>query len=153
MLGGRKPKPTVLKVLQGNPGHKALNLEEPVFENDLRDPPHYLSDESKALWIKNVAECPRNMLKSLDWSVFEVWIVSAIAYREAVQKVQKEGAVILSPKENYPIQNPWLAIQNKQALIMLRAAAEMGFTPSSRSRVKVKAELPGGAKAFSQYNE
>jgi phage terminase small subunit len=32
-------------------------------------------------------------------------------------------------------QSPYLAIANRQAEIMLRVAAEFGFTPASRSRI------------------
>jgi transposase len=38
------------------------------------------------------------------------------------------------------VQSPYLAIINKQAQLMSRAAAEMGFTPVSRSRVALAAE-------------
>ena len=33
------------------------------------------------------------------------------------------------------MQSPYLAIANKQAQIMTKAAIEMGFTPASRSRI------------------
>jgi phage terminase small subunit len=33
--------------------------------------------------------------------------------------------------------SPYLQIINKQSEIMIRAAAELGFTPSSRSRISV----------------
>ncbi len=33
------------------------------------------------------------------------------------------------------LQSPYLAIANKQAQIMTKAAVEMGFTPASRSRI------------------
>jgi len=34
-----------------------------------------------------------------------------------------------------PMQSPYLAIANKQAQIMTKAATETGFTPESRSRI------------------
>jgi hypothetical protein len=43
-----------------------------------------------------------------------------------------------------PLQSPYLAILNKQAQIMLKAAAELGFSPSSRSRVQVTADPKDG---------
>ena len=39
--------------------------------------------------------------------------------------------------------SPYLAIVNKQAQLMSRAAAEMGFTPASRSRVALAGEAKG----------
>jgi hypothetical protein len=35
----------------------------------------------------------------------------------------------------YPIQSPYVSIATKQAEIMLRIAAEFGFTPASRARL------------------
>jgi P27 family predicted phage terminase small subunit len=35
------------------------------------------------------------------------------------------------------VQNPFLPIMNKQAMIMLRAAEQIGFTPASRTRIRV----------------
>jgi 2-succinyl-5-enolpyruvyl-6-hydroxy-3-cyclohexene-1-carboxylate synthase len=41
------------------------------------------------------------------------------------------------------MQSPYLAIANKQAQIMTKAAIEMGFTPASRSRISIPNERPG----------
>ena len=41
---GRKPKPTALKVLEGNPGKRPLNLYEPTPEGDLPECPEWLEN-------------------------------------------------------------------------------------------------------------
>ena len=51
-----------------------------------------------------------------------------------MEAIQKFGAMVKSPS-GYPIQSPSVAIANRQAEIMLRIAAEFGFTPASRSRI------------------
>ncbi len=56
--------------------------------------------------------------------------------------MSRTGMLIKAPNTGVPIQSPYLAIVNKQAQIMMKAAAEMGFTPASRSRMSVK--LTGG---------
>lgn len=40
----------------------------------------------------------------------------------------------------FPIQSPYVSIANRQAEIMMRIAAEFGFTPASRGRISVPAE-------------
>ena len=45
------------------------------------------------------------------------------------------GQLIKAPNTGVPMQSPYLAIANKQAQIMTKAAVEMGFTPASRSRI------------------
>jgi hypothetical protein len=59
-------------------------------------------------------------------------------HREAAEKVNQYGLLTKSPNAGLPLQSPYLPILNKQAQIMLKAAAELGFTPSSRSRVQIE---------------
>ena len=35
-MAGRKPKPTAIKKLEGNPGKRKLNTKEPITHNKLR---------------------------------------------------------------------------------------------------------------------
>ena len=72
-------------------------------------------------------------MKELDERVFAIWVVAADLHRDASQKVARVGAVVQSANSDFPTQNPYLAVLNKQAQVILKAAAEMGFTPISRS--------------------
>ena len=56
--------------------------------------------------------------------------------------VEKYGMLTKAPNTGLPIQSPYLPVVNKQALIMLRAAEQLGFTPGSRSRVQIAEEIP-----------
>lgn len=64
---GRKPKPTALKVLEGNPGHRPLNKKEPMLKGRLPRCPDWLEDDAKKEWKrlgKVLAEM--GMLTNLD---------------------------------------------------------------------------------------
>nr|PZN76198.1 MAG: phage terminase small subunit P27 family [Pseudomonadota bacterium] len=140
-MKGRKPKPTHLKLVAGNPGKRALNRGEPVPEGDLTDPPEWLTPEQKESWRYAIDHAPSGLLKKLDRSALTVWVVAEDLHRQATQAVAKFGLITKSPKQGEPIQNPYLPIVNRQAQIMLKAAAELGFTPSSRSRVTVNEDV------------
>ena len=45
---GRKPKPSHLKLVTGNPGKRAINTQEPVPERILPAPPAELTAEARA---------------------------------------------------------------------------------------------------------
>lgn len=137
---GRKPKPTVLKLVAGNPGKRPINQDEPQPKADLNEPPHWLTDRQKDTWLDVIQNAPPGLLKDVDASVFTVWVVAFDLYQEASDKLAKTGMLIKAPNTGVPMQSPYLAIVNRQAQIMLKAAAEMGFTPASRSRVVVKKE-------------
>jgi P27 family predicted phage terminase small subunit len=150
---GRKPKPTHLKLLAGNPGHRPLNTEEPIPEGDLASPPDWMTESQKEVWSAALESAPKNLLRRLDSSIFQVWVVACDAHKDAAVKVSQSGMVVKSPVKGEPMQNPYVSIMNRQAMIMMKAAAEMGFTPSSRSRIRIKNELPGNSSKFQQFIE
>lgn len=147
-MRGRKPKPSYMRVLDGNASHSAKpNPEEPVPPGQLEElpPPSHLNDEQKQVWREAVRRAPPGLLRHLDTYVFEQWVVHAHQFRKAAAKVAELGP-LLKAKSGTPYQNPYLAIMNRQSKDMRALAAELGFTPSSRSRVKVeKTKGAGGA--------
>jgi hypothetical protein len=77
-----------------------------------------------------------------------VWVVASVEHARAAQEVRKLGQVVKT-KEGNAIQNPFLPIVNRQALIMMRAGGEMGFSPASRAALGRSGEAiaPGGGRA------
>ena len=47
---GPKPKPTKLKLLEGNPGRRPINDKEPKPKERLPQCPTHLSEEAKREW-------------------------------------------------------------------------------------------------------
>lgn len=136
-MRGAKPKPTHLKLLAGNPGKRPLNRNEPKPQGDLHDAPDWLTDEQKAGWTYAIENAPAGLMKRLDRSALTAFVVAEDLHRQASVAVGKFGLITKSPSKGEPMQNPYLPIINRQAQIMLKAAAELGFTPSSRSRVEI----------------
>ena len=140
-MAGRKKKPTELKIIQGTFRKDRANLREPKVKGVLSaEPPAHLTDEQKEIWRYALERAPYGLLKPLDLSVMEIWVVAYSLYKDAAIKVRESGQVVRSPS-GYPIVNPYLGNLNKQSVIMLKAASEMGFTPSSRSRIVIGDEI------------
>jgi P27 family predicted phage terminase small subunit len=149
---GRKPKPSWLKIVSGNPGRRPMNDAEPEPTGDISSAPEWLTDSQREVWRTAVENAPPGLLRSIDESVFLVWVIAKDLHRDATEKVAKYGAVIKSPDKGTPMQSPFVSVLNRQAQIMLKAAAEMGFTPSSRSRVKVE-NRPSKSNKFAELKE
>jgi P27 family predicted phage terminase small subunit len=149
-MRGRKPIPTDLKVLRGNPGHRRLNTHEPVVTAlDESAPPIELAGDpvASAEWARlvpmlrtarQITAADRGSLIALcqQWS----------RYLEANSKVAAAGMVIKSPS-GYPMPNPYIGIANRALTHCTKLWAELGLTPSSRSRVTA---LPPGSSADAQ---
>lgn len=136
-MRGAKPKPTHLKLIEGNPGKRRLNRNEPKPQGDLCDAPDWLTEEQKAGWSYAISNAPAGLMKRLDRAALTAFVVAEDMHRQASVAVGKFGLITKSPSKGEPMQNPYLPIINRQAQIMLKAAAELGFTPSSRSRVEI----------------
>jgi P27 family predicted phage terminase small subunit len=135
-MAGRKPKPTHLKLITGNPGKRKLNLNEPIPIGELKAPPDWFTDEQKDIWNYAIQHAPPGLLKMIDASVLMVWTVARDTHQKASTAFAK-SKMLYTSKNGDPMQNPLLPVINKQAVLMMKAAGELGFTPSSRSRIEI----------------
>jgi P27 family predicted phage terminase small subunit len=138
LMRGRRPKPTALKELEGNPGKRPLNQHEPKPRGDLFAAPEWMSDTQREGWAYAITNSPYGLLKQLDRSILAIWVVAEDLHREAAEKISQFGLLTKSPNAGLPLQSPYLAILNKQAQLMLKAGAELGFSPASRTRVQIE---------------
>ena len=141
-MKGRKPVPTHLKVIRGNPGKRKLNKNEPLPIGDLVDAPEWMAESQRQNWNYAVENAPKGLLKKLDRSVLVAWTVAEDLHRRSSEQVEKFGILTKAPNTGLPMQSPYLPVVNKQAQIMLKAAELLGFTPASRSRVQVIEDRP-----------
>jgi P27 family predicted phage terminase small subunit len=150
-MRGRKPKPTDQKILEGNPGGRPLNRDEPKppAPTEAFDvpPPELVTDKVAATeWARlapmlrvarQVTEADRTALVALclEWS----------RYLAAIKRVELSGMVVEAPS-GYPIQNPYLAIATRALSGCHKLWTELGLTPSSRSRVQTAGPLPAAGE-------
>jgi P27 family predicted phage terminase small subunit len=138
-MQGRKPKPTELKRLAGNPGKRPLNDSEPRFggEWSMRAPRH-LSDDAKAEW-KRVAPllASAGVLTAVDRAALAGYCQAWARWIEAEKMIEEQGYVLATPS-GYQQQSPYVTIANKALELVKTFAVEFGMTPSSRSRIKTE---------------
>ena len=143
-MRGRRPKPTRLKVLTGNPGRRPLNADEPQPEPTIPDCPAELGLVARREWDRLAAELASlKILTALDRAALAAYCNAYGLWAEAIEAIQKYGTMVKSPS-GYPIQSPYVSIANRQAEIMMRIASEFGFTPASRSRISAPVEREPG---------
>jgi len=141
----KKKTPTVLAIAKGKKLDPEEIRNEPNPEGDLLEAPEWFNDQQTEIWNAAIQSAPKGLLRILDKSILTIWVVASAAHKYAVQELEEEGLVILTP-QGYPVQSPYLQIVNKQAEIMIKAGSEMGFTPSSRTKVKVSKAIGSGNK-------
>ena len=143
MTRGRKPKPTRLKLITGNPGNRPLNEDEPKVEKKKGCPraPRHMSDGAKEGWRKLAPMLHEaGLLSKVDELALEACCEAYGRWRQAQDQVREFGPLIKTPS-GIPIQSPYLQIANKAFEQMTRMLTEFGLTPSSRSRIR-QSDLP-----------
>jgi P27 family predicted phage terminase small subunit len=134
---GRRPKPTALKILQGNPSGRPLNHSEPKPTTGIPTCPRHLNKAARTEWhriSKELLAC--GLLTAVDRAALACYCVAWSRWVEAEGKIATTGFVIQSPA-GYPIVNPYIGIANRAMDLMAKFATEFGLTPSSRSRLSI----------------
>lgn len=144
---GRKPKPTVLRMLQGNPGKRALNHEEPAYGPGAPDKPAFLDDFASEEWdrLTEMLVSARVVTKG-DSGIL---IVAADAYsqlRQCQEFLKKKSSLSYDASSvnggtSYK-PYPEVAQRNMARRQYQAALSELGLSPSSRSKIKTLPEPP-----------
>jgi P27 family predicted phage terminase small subunit len=149
---GRKPKPSHLKLVEGNRGKRKLNTDEPEFElTDIMPPPE-LDDRAKVEWGRVAHQLQaQGVLTDVDRATLAGYCSAYSTYIAAEQSLKKVaeadnvfGGLVVKTSNGTMVQNPLIGIRNTALQTMNRFAVELGMTPSSRTRIKVGDGTKGG---------
>lgn len=155
-MAGRRPKPTHLKLVQGNPGKRAINRSEPKPRRVLPSPPAHLRARAKVAWgyvsaqldnmgvlteadalaLERLCECYADLLDaqaSLDKAV----IVPNADGDPFVLAKAGESTYATRGKEGWMLRTRPEVAQIADADRRFKSyLVEFGLTPAARSKVK-----------------
>jgi P27 family predicted phage terminase small subunit len=136
-----------LKLLQGNPGKKKLNANEPQPKSVLAPPPpppHVASNpDAKAVWEKATTLLIRNrLLGEEDLILVESYALTYARKRQAERFVQERGLFFPiftedGEKIRYLQQYPHVNIADRCEVLLMQMADRLGLNPSSRARLSI----------------
>lgn len=132
---GRKPKPTPLKLIEGNKGKRALNNKEPQFGGAFGPAPKVLGERARELWF----ECGKQLEDvGLGGRAFAPLLMMLCQTLSDVEQcIEIQGAM----KDNYePGKQGWTKhpVINDTDRCMSRAIkilSEFGMTPAAASKI------------------
>ena len=144
-MAGRRPKPTHLKLITGNPGKRPLNAQEAKPRVVAPKCPEELSPAAKAEWKRVSRQLLKlGLLCEIDRAALAAYCQAWGQWMDAVTQLQRTGAVVKAPS-GYPILNPYLTVANQAYAQMKAMLTEFGMSPASRSRVA--ADLPAAEES------
>lgn len=142
-MRGRKPVPTALKLLRGNPGKRPLNRLEPTYPLlPTRCPAEIVDLDAQAEWRRTVVPAiRRRQITQADRALAMAHAELYATWRSQLVLAAQHAHVIATTAGN-PIPNPARGMANKTLTLLIKVDSELGLTPSSRSRVKTSAQDP-----------
>jgi P27 family predicted phage terminase small subunit len=140
-MRGRKPKPTALKLIEGNPGKRPLNAGEPRPGLKMPTCPAHLCPSAKAEWKRLAGQMHTlGIVTEFDRSALAAYCQAYGRWVEAERKLNETPLLIKLPS-GYIQPSPWLAIANKQLELMHKYLTDLGLSPASRSRITTMPSL------------
>ena len=145
---GRKPKSAALKLIEGNPGKRAITKDIMEAVSAVPEPPDLLTDSAKVEWERMGRILVNlNMLSAVDTVILSAYCQSFARWADAEEAIAKmalkdeitHGLMIITKNGN-AIQNPLVGISNRAKSDAVKYASEMGMTPAARARFT----RPGG---------
>ncbi len=134
-IRGRKPKPTSLKLLEGNPGKRPLNKDEIQMSRVISKCPDWLENAAKAEWARMSPILEDiGVLTEADIIAFAGYCQAYARWKEAEEFLSKNGSIVKTPN-GYMQQVPQVSIAQTNLKIMLKFCEQFGLTPSARSRI------------------
>ena len=119
-MAGRKPKPTALKVLEGDrgKGRRPLNEHEPIPPKGGVKCPSWLLPEAKKEWKRLAASLEAmGVLTMADLTAFAGYCQAYARWREAEDFITQHGSIFKTPS-GYVQQVPQVSIAQQNLKIM-----------------------------------
>jgi P27 family predicted phage terminase small subunit len=146
---GRPPTPTSLKILNGNPGKRPLNRDEPQLKLAKPRCPEHLDEVAQREWKRVVRILMRmRVLTEADQVMLGIWCQTYSTMIEAQDKLKQAGT-LYKTKGGFVQVSPLFGIVNKCVHILSKISSEFGLTPSARVRLNSLPE-PKSANKWSE---
>jgi len=140
-LRGRKPAPSHLKLVRGNPGRRPLNAAEPKVKRARPSAPEHMSDRGRETWGYVSGLLDRmGILSEVDAVALELLCEAYADYLAARAELKAFGSETYATEtangDKMYRSHPAVAQRNDADRRIRGWLAEFGMTPSARTRVK-----------------
>lgn len=139
MPTGRKPKPTALRLLDGDRKDR-INEHEPIPRGLPPVCPEDASADVRSIWDYTVRELDHMGLAfACDRDALRAYCEAVATHRKA-SAILARSAVLVKGQKGNMVRNPAVGLQRDAANTLRLFAVEFGLTPSARSRIEHRAD-------------
>lgn len=144
-MSGPPPKPTALKLIEGNPGRRPLNKNEPKPPIARPAAPAFLTGHAAGEWARIVDRLADvGLMTDIDVATLAAycqaygrWVQAEEALAVFAARDPVNHGLIIKTSNGNAIQSPLVGAANTAMQLMHKFAVEFGMTPAARSRLDV----------------
>lgn len=140
-MAGRKPNPSHLKLLKGNPGRRPINKREPSALEDKPKPPSWLPERARKIFVEIAGRLEEMGYASSSHNealaLMALRLYEVEKYTEDIEKggitiehVNMRGSTVVTAR-------PEVALRSEAARHAQSLLAEFGLTPSAATKIVV----------------
>lgn len=138
-MRGRKPTPVEQKVIEGNPGQRALPeitlIGGRPEAGEMSTPPDFLPLDAKEFWVETITRLEdTGMLDLVDYAALEMLAVTYARWRQAARVIAVDGHFAIAPNGSLRV-HPAIKIERECSAAYFRMAEHYGLTPVARTRL------------------
>ncbi len=152
-MKGRKPIPSRLHELRGDPSKRHRNREGEPRPGALEKAPHppaHLNRRAAGVWRRIVPELiDMRLIAGIDNASLAAYCSAVATYQEADERLKTEKWTTTTARGGSR-PNPLFKIRDDALKLVNKFAAEFGLTPSTRARVRGLPAAPGQS-AFENF--
>ena len=154
---GPKPKPNMLRLLEGDPGRLGINPAEPTCECWPVKPHIVAADQiASTEWDRLAAVVPAKLYTAMDEGVLTQYCLVWSQLLKAQEQITTHGVVITTPIMNRDGDviaeklegNPALPAWSKANDTLFKTGDRLGLSPSTRARIN----MPSKAEVQSRFS-
>lgn len=137
---GRKPKPALQVVKEGNPGKRPVKDSvvlppSAVVEPDWSDLEEDVAAEASKLWQKLAPTLVRSVgLVGEQQVTLEEYVITVARIRQGERAIAREGMVVPGAMGGL-VKNPWTTVLNQYRSHLRSLTGELGLSPASATRI------------------
>ena len=118
--------------MDGKPGRKTRKLATiaPSERRRPNPPPGMTGKPARQVWLRIVGAFPPDHFKPYQYDLLRSYCESSAMHKKAMQRIAKEGEVIVSPT-GVQKQNPWVQIAIQASATMISLSTKLQLTVRS----------------------
>ena len=134
-LRGPAPKPTAIRILEGNPSRRPLPTNEPKPPPAIPKPPVHLSTEARREWRRVTIELDRlSMITHVDRALLAVYCESWATWQELRLWLREHKRTYKTPTGEWKTR-PEANLLYRAERQIISMANHFGLSPAARSRL------------------